>query len=280
MKLSERVIRRAVVDLCLKANFDLRPDVLKALKDALRRETNARAGRLIRQLLDNAKIARREKIAICQDTGLPVVYVEVGPDVELNGLRLIRWVQKGVVEGYRKGYLRPSVVADPLERGRGSSFGPVPVHISFVSRKGLRITLLPKGFGCENKTQLKMFPPTTPLSEIEVFVACVVKDAGPDACPPYVVGIGIGGAADTATDLAKQALLRPLRRRATKRSVAVLERRLLQTINRTRLGPMGLGGKTTALAVNILTHPTHIAGLPVCVNISCHALRSASVVLR
>jgi fumarate hydratase subunit alpha len=264
-------IRECVADLCLQANLLLRGDVLAALKRAARLENNRRAKDLLEAIIRNAAIARKDRIAICQDTGMPVVFLEVGQDVRISG-DLKAAVNKGAEEGYHKGSLRNSIVKDPLAR-KGSGYQPAVIHTEIVKGSKLKITVLPKGFGCENKSALKMFRPTAELREIKDFIVEAVKNAGPDACPPYVVGVGIGGTADYACLLAKKALLRSIK------VTGKLERTLLQEINKLKIGPMGLGGKATALAVNIETYPTHIAGLPVAVNISCHALRSAAKVL-
>jgi fumarate hydratase subunit alpha len=270
---SAQKITAIVRDLCLKANLELRSDVLAALKAAYRREKNKRAKDILQAIIRNAQIARREKLAICQDTGLPCVFIEIGSKVKVNG-DLKSAVNKGVELGYRKGSLRNSVVRDPLLRGK-SGYQPAVIHTDIVPGNKLKITVLPKGFGCENKAQLKMFKPTAEIGEIKKFIIDAVKSAGPDACPPYVVGIGIGGTADYVCFLAKKALLKKL---SAKRYplYAKLESDLLKEINRLNIGPMGLGGKYTCLAVNIETYPTHIAGLPVAVNICCHALRSAA----
>jgi len=262
-------ISNVVSDLCIKANTVLRGDVLAALKRALKKEKNKRAGDILEKIICNSQVAKRENLAICQDTGLPCVFVELGQDVRIVG-DLKQAINKGVEAGYREGYFRNSVVLDPLSRGK-SGFSPAVIHIEMVKGNKLALTVMPKGFGCENKTQLKMFRPTAQIAEIKKFIVEVVKTAGPDACPPYIVGVGIGGSADYAAFLAKQALLKPIDRRSSK-----LEKELLIRINKLNIGPMGLGGVSTALAVNIQTYPTHIAGLPVVVNISCHALRSAT----
>jgi fumarate hydratase subunit alpha len=224
----------------------------------------------------NAGIAKRQKLAICQDTGLPVVFLEIGQDIKIDG-DLKSAINKGIELGYKKGYLRNSIINDPLSRGK-PGYAPAVIHTDMVRGNKLKITVLPKGFGCENKTQLKMFNPTAGIDEMKKFVVEAVKFAGPDACPPYVVGVGIGGTADYACFLAKKALLRGL---STERYTlyAKLESDLLKKINKLNIGPMGLGGRTTCLGVNIQTYPTHIAGLPVAVNISCHALRSANKTL-
>jgi fumarate hydratase subunit alpha len=276
-KINSEIIRRAVAHLCIEANIRLRKDVRAALSRAIKSETNPRAKRFLSQLLDNARIAQADKIALCQDTGLPTVFVEIGRDVNTQGLDMDRAIQKGIEDGYRKGFLRNSIVSDPLLRPQPPKFSPGVIHYDFGLYRGLRITVLPKGFGCENKTQLKMFTPTVPLEEIKKFIISVVKDSGPDACPPYVVGVGIGGSADQAVLLAKKALLRPLDKCSSLKHIASLEKDLLKKINQANIGPLGLGGRTTSLGVSVLTAPTHIAGLPVAVSISCHALRSASV---
>jgi fumarate hydratase subunit alpha len=277
-KIKAKDIQACVCRLVLKANVQLRHDVRRAISAAAAKETSARGRRILGELLENAKVARQDNLALCQDTGLPVVFVEIGRDVDVSGVPVARAAQEGVAQGYREGSLRNSIVPDPLRRGR-PGFGPCIVHTSFVRSKGFKVTLLPKGFGCENKTQLKMMPPTADANDIEDFVVGAVRDAGPDACPPYIVGVGIGGSSDYACQLAKEALLRPMDKRSRIPHVARMEKNLMRRLNRLGIGPMGLGGKATVLGVNILTYPTHIAGLPVCVNISCHVLRSASEIL-
>lgn len=271
-------ITKAVAELAGRANFSLRSDVLLALRKAYLLEKNKRAKTNIKAILDNAVCARKENLAICQDTGMPVVFVQVGQDVIIQG-DLKTAINKGIDDGYKKHSLRNSIVRDPLSRGN-PGFSPCVIHIDLVSGDKIKITLLPKGFGCENKSQLKMFKPTVGIDEINKFIIEAVKSAGPDACPPYVVGVGIGGTADYAGLLAKKALLRKLTAyRLPLTAINKFEHELLFEINKLNIGPMGLGGKTTALAVNIETYPTHIAGLPVAVNISCHALRSAAITL-
>ncbi|MFH1458207.1 MAG: fumarate hydratase [Candidatus Omnitrophota bacterium] len=277
-RIDVKKIRQVVADLCVEANHILRPDVAMVLKRALARETDTRAKGILKAIMANARVARREKLAICQDTGLPVVFVQLGSGAYAVG-DLKKAIHQGVIEGYKKGYLRDSIIQDPLLRGV-SAFGPAVIHIDIVKGNRLKLTVLPKGFGCENKTQLRMFTPTVKFVEIEKFIVETVKSAGPDACPPFVVGVGIGGTADYAMILAKKALLRKLNAiRNTQYAIRKLEQDLLKRINKLNIGPMGLGGKTTALAVSIETYPTHIAGLPVAVNINCHALRSASAII-
>lgn len=274
--ISARRITQAVLELCIRANLVLRKDALNQLHNAYLKERNLRAKKIFKAIIENAKIAGRENLAICQDTGLPCVFVEIGNAVKING-DLRAAINKGIESGYKKGYLRNSVIINPLLRGK-PKYSPGVIHFDFVKGNKLKITVLPKGFGCENKTQLKMFKPTAEINEIEKFILDVVKAAGPDACPPFAVGVGIGGTADYACFLAKKALLRRAGQ-SPSGTVPKLQQELLSKINRLNIGPMGLGGKTTALAVNVETFPTHIAGLPVAVNICCHALRSATATL-
>ena len=275
-KIDFECVKSTVAALVVQANTVLRPDVFSALRKARTAERSVRAKKLLGQIIDNAAIAKKEKLAVCQDTGLPIVFVRVGSDVIVSGKGIEQAIQAGVRDGYRQGNLRNSVVRDPLRlRKQPSGFCPAIIHYEYNASRRLIITVLPKGFGCENKSQLKMFLPTAGKKEIMDFVIGAVKNAGPDACPPYVVGVGIGGSADYAGFLAKKALLLPL---TGKKSA--FERELLARVNRLGIGPMGLGGRTTALSVSVMTYPTHIAGLPVAVNISCHALRSASAVLK
>ncbi|MFH1269729.1 MAG: fumarate hydratase [Candidatus Omnitrophota bacterium] len=270
--ISANKVRDTVSELCIRVNMVLRKDVLSSLKSAYSRETNKRAKDILKAIVKNAYVARKERLALCQDTGLPVIFLEVGQDIKIAG-DLRRAINKGVEQGYRRGHLRNSIISSPLARGK-SGYSPVVVHTEIIRGNKLKITVLPKGFGCENKTQLRMFNPTAELSEIKRFIVDAVKSAGPDACPPYIVGVGIGGTADYAAFLAKKALLKTITRR-----FSGLERDLLRKINKLNIGPMGLGGKVTCLGVSVETYPTHIAGLPVVVNISCHALRSAGKTL-
>ena len=257
------------------ANFCLRPDVRKLLKQAYQAEKNKKAKKALGWILENAKVAQRESLALCQDTGLPVVFIEAGRNVFVSS-SLLKAIEESVANGYAKNYLRASVV-DPLKRGRPSYTGMAP-HVEFSPvSKGLKITIFPKGFGSENKSKLMMFKPTASLEEIEEFIVSAVKEAGPESCPPFVVGIGIGSTADGVLLLAKKALLERIDRLNEDKVSKQLEKSLLKKINALGIGPMGFGGKNTCLAVKIKKAPTHIAGLPVGVNISCHALRSATI---
>ena len=265
-------ISNAITELVRRANFILRSDVLAALRRAYAFEKNKRAKNILKAILDNAAFAKGNDLAICQDTGMAVVFIEVGQDVKIKG-DLKSAINRGINAGYKKYSLRNSIVPDPLLRGT-PKFSPCMIHTDIVRGNKIKLTVLPKGFGCENKSQLKMFKPTAGIEEIKKFIVDAVKTAGPDACPPYVIGVGIGGSADYASVLAKKALLTKIQAKNS-----ALEKDLLIQINKTGIGPMGLGGKTTALAVKVQKYPTHIAGLPVSVNISCHALRSATTIL-
>ena len=278
-EIDAKKIREAVTELCLKANFELRKDVVRALKGALKKETSLSAKNILKALIENAKIAKKKRIAICQDTGFVSVYLEIGDSVFISGGNLVEAINKGVEEAYKKGYLRKSVVAGPLSRKNTKTNVPCVVHTDIVEGDRIRISVLPKGFGSENKSAIKMFRPTASWDEVKEFVIDVVKRAGPDACPPFILGVGIGGTFDYAAYMAKKALLRQVGAKGTPRHIHILEKELLRAINALKIGPMGLGGKTTALAVNIEEFPTHIAGLPVAVNVSCHATRSAEKIL-
>lgn len=280
-KINIEEIKNVVFQLALEANFVLRKDIYRALKKAYLLEDNKRARHLLKILLENAEIARKERIPICQDTGMVVVFLEIGDNVKIMGGDLSKAINEGVKKAYKEGYLRKSI-CEPLTRVNTGDNIPAVIHTEIVKGSKIGITLCVKGFGAENKSQIKMFEPTANWEEIEEFVLKVVKEAGPDACPPFVIGIGIGGTFEQAAILAKKATLREINhsysRRGDKKQntkIVQLEHRLLSAINGLRIGPMGLGGNTTALGVNILTYPTHIAGLPVAVNISCHATRSA-----
>lgn len=272
-------IKDVVKDLCLKANFELRKDILRAIKAGLQKETSGRARNILKSIIENAKLAKRKRLAICQDTGMVVVYLAIGQNVALVGGDLKKAINDGVREAYYKGCLRKSVVDDPLLRKNTRTNTPCIIFTDLVEGDRVTIEVSPKGFGSENKSAVKMFKPTDSIEEIKRFILDVVKKAGPDACPPFVLGIGIGGTFDRVSHLSKKALIRSIDERNPKRHISKLEKELLKEINAVGMGPMGLGGKTTCLAVNILEEPTHIAGLPVAVNVSCHATRSAKYTL-
>src|SRR3989344_4135310 len=273
-KMDVKNIRSAVAKLAIEANFVLRRDIIRAIRNVYLAEKNRKAKKILKILLNNAAIAKKEKLAICQDTGMAAVFIEIGQGVSLVGGDLSKAVNDGIRDGYKKGYLRKSVVADPLLRMNTKDNAPAVIHEKIVAGDDIKITVLPKGFGSENKSVTKMFNPTQGGDEIALFIIEAVRKAGADACPPYIVGVGVGGTLDKACLLAKEALIRPIAKRNTKRHIAALEKELFKKINALKIGPMGFGGGATCLGVNIEVYPTHIAGLPVCVNISCHATRS------
>lgn len=272
-------IRDTVRELCLKANFELRKDVLKAVRSAYKKETDTRAKNILKDIIENARIARDKKIAICQDTGMVSVFLDIGIDVRITGGNMESAINDGVRRAYDKGSLRKSVVDDPLLRNNTGTNTPCVIFTDIVDGDKVKITVAPKGFGSENKSRIRMFNPTSSIEEIKKFIIGVVKDAGPDACPPLVLGIGIGGTFEKAAYLAKKAITDPIDKKNAKRHIAKLKKELEIEINALGIGPMGLGGKTTVFGVNILEYPTHIAGFPVAVNVSCHATRGASKVL-
>lgn len=267
-------ITEAVADLAIKANISLRKDVSDALKKALRLEEKTQAKGILQILLDNARLAKEQNLAICQDTGMAVVFCEIGQDIRVEG-DINRAINNGIRLGYKKGFLRKSVVGDPLIRKNTGTNTPCIIHYDMVKGKKLKLTVLPKGFGSENASRLIMLKPTDGAKEIIEFVVKTVRETGRSACPPLVLGIGIGGTLDKAALLAKKATLKPIDKPNPKRHLAYLEGAILTEVNNTNIGPAGLGGKNTCIGVNILSFATHIAGLPVCLNVSCHALRSA-----
>ncbi|MCP4649108.1 MAG: fumarate hydratase [PVC group bacterium] len=277
-KISAKLISETVDKLVIKANMSLRPDVLKALKTALSQEKTNAARNALSAIIKNASIAKKEKLAICQDTGIPIIFVEIGNRVVVGG-NISDIINVAIAKSYSKAYLRASIQADPVFRSKKPSYTPGIVHTDIVAGDKMRITILPKGFGSENKARVKMLNPTASIKQIEDFIVDSVRIAGANACPPYIIGVGIGGTQDLAGLLAKKALLRSIAKGNRDKKIALLEKGILEKINALKIGPFGLGGKNTALAVNIQTYPTHIAGLPIAVNISCHALRSASEIL-
>lgn len=277
-KINVKEIEKKVFEAALKANFILRKDVLDAFKKALKKETKPTAKNMLNILIKNAQIAREQNLAICQDTGMAVVFCEIGNKVQITG-DINRAINNGIKKAYKEGSLRKSVVNDPLIRKNTNTNTPAIIHYDIVQGERVKISVVPKGFGSENSSFINLLNPTASIGKIEEFIVEKVKELGINACPPVILGIGIGGTLDEAAFLAKKALLRPINKNNPKKHIAKIEKEILGKLNKTNLGPMGLGGRTTCLGVNILTYPTHIAGLPLCVNISCHALRSASVVI-
>jgi len=277
-KISSELIKNKTAEIAIKANTKLRSDVLLLLKKSLAEEQSPLARKALTAIVDNARIALKQKLAICQDTGLPVVFVEIGNNVYVQD-NINQLISQGIALGYKQGGLRASIQKDPISRESKLAYAPSITHTDVVKGDKIKITVLPKGFGSENKAQVKMLNPTASIDVIEEFIVQAVKTAGAGACPPYIIGVGIGGTQDYAGLLAKKALLKPITVKNKQKQLADLEQRLLAKINKLNIGAFGFGGKTTALKVNVLTYPTHIAGLPVAVNISCHALRSASIII-
>lgn len=272
-------ITEAVEKLCVKANYYLNDDIMYTLKKGASSEESDTGRLILEQLVENAETAAREQMAICQDTGMAVVFLELGQDVHIIGGSLAGAVNEGVRRGYEKGYLRKSVVRDPLERKNTGDNTPAVIHYDIVDGGGLKITVAPKGFGSENMSAVRMLKPSDGVGGVKSFIEETVEKAGPNPCPPVIVGVGIGGTMEKAAILAKRALLRPVDRRNADDKLRRLEEEMLERVNRLGIGPAGLGGRMTAMAVNIETYPTHIAGLPVAVNMSCHVTRHAETVL-
>ena len=272
-------ITQVVRDLCIEANLRLSPDMEEAVRGAADKETNPLGAQILSRLGENLDIAGREEIPICQDTGMAVVFVELGQDVHLTGGDLTDAVNEGVRRGYTEGYLRKSVVSDPLKRENTGDNTPAVLHVKIVQGDEVRITVAPKGFGSENMSRLFMLKPADGEDGVMDAIVGAVRDAGPNACPPVVVGVGIGGTVEKCALLAKEALLVPTGKRSEKEHIARMETELLARINALGIGPAGLGGDVTALDLHIKTFPTHIAGLPVAVNMCCHVNRHASAVV-
>lgn len=268
-------VTRNIKEMCIEANHFLAEDMDEAMKHALQEEKAPLGRQILCQLQDNLKIAGEDMIPICQDTGMAVIFMEIGQDVHFTGGSLEEAVNEGVRQGYVEGYLRKSVVGDPLIRENTKDNTPAVIHYEMVVGDSVKITVAPKGFGSENMSRVFMLKPADGIDGVKNAILTAVKDAGPNACPPMVVGVGIGGTFEKCALMAKKALTRPVNEHSEIPYVKELEEELLQKINETGIGPGGLGGTTTALAVNINTYPTHIAGLPVAVNICCHVNRHA-----
>ena len=276
--IDSKVIEDTVARLCIEANLRLPPDVINAIERAEKAEPWDGAKRILSLLDDNVRIASEKTLPVCQDTGMACVFVELGQDVHIDG-DFEEAVNNGVRRGYGEGYLRKSVVCDPLRRVNTGDNTPALLTVKLTRGDKMRITVMPKGFGSENMSALKMLKPADGVEGVKNFVLETVEKAGANPCPPIIVGVGIGGSFDKAAYLAKHALLRPVNEPNPDEYYAALESELLDKINALGIGPQGFGGKTTALAVLIEAMPTHVAGLPVAVNISCHATRRASASL-
>ena len=272
-------ITRNVREMCIEANVNLSEDMEKAVRDSVESEDSPLGKQILGQLCENLDIAKENDIPICQDTGMAVFFVNVGQDVHIEGMNITDAINEGVRQGYTDGYLRKSVVKDPLIRENTKDNTPAIIHYDIVPGDKIEITIAPKGFGSENMSALKMLKPADGVEGVKNFVLETVEKAGANPCPPIIVGVGIGGSFDKAAYLAKHALLRPIDQPNPDEYYAAMERELLERINALGIGPQGFGGRTTALGVNIETMPTHVAGLPVAVNVSCHVTRRAKSVL-
>lgn len=268
-----------VADMCREANFDLGKDVMDAFRQSLKEEVSEIGRDVLRQLVENAEIAAAERVPMCQDTGYAVFIVEVGQDCRIVGGRLDDAINEGVRKGYREGYLRSSIVGHPLKRVNTGGNTPAVIHVELVPGDRLTIHMTAKGGGSENMSALKMLKPSDGLQGVKNFILDTVRQAGPNACPPLIVGVGIGGTFEKAAYLAKKSLFRPIGERSPLPDIAALEEALLEECNKLGIGPQGMGGRTTALDVKIEIYPCHIASLPVAVNLNCHASRHKHAVL-
>ena len=277
-EINSNLITETVKRLCIEANCHLCEDIKDCIKKSAAEESWPQAKEILNLIIENYNIADSENQPICQDTGVACVFLKIGQDLHING-DITEAVNEGVRRGYAEGYLRKSVVGDPINRVNTGDNTPAMIYFEVVSGDKLEITVAPKGFGSENMSQIAMLRPSDGLQGVKDFVKSVVEQAGPNPCPPIVVGVGIGGTFDKAAYLAKKALIRPVNQPNENPFYANLEKELLEEINTLGIGPQGFGGKTTALALNIEYFPTHIAGLPVAVNINCHVTRHKTEVL-
>lgn len=272
-------IKRNIKEMCIEANLVLSKDVKSAIYKAGETETSALGKQIIKTLEENMEIANNDKIPICQDTGMTVVFAKIGQDVHIDGSYIEDAINQGIREGYEEGYLRKSVVNDPIIRVNTKDNTPGVIHYQIVKGDKIELTVAPKGFGSENMSRVCMLKPADGIEGVKNAVIETVKMAGPNACPPMVIGVGIGGTFEKCAILAKKALTRDLGSSSNIEYVSELENELLEKINKLDIGPAGLGGSTTALGVNIETYPTHIAGLPVAVNICCHVNRHVTRII-
>lgn len=278
-EIDAKIITDTVAQMCIDSNCRLNEDIKSALERGLAGETNSAAKETLKNILKNADIAADEEMPICQDTGMAVFFIKVGQEVHITGGLLSDAVNEGVRRGYEIGYLRKSVVADPIRRGNTGDNTPAVIHTEIVEGDSVEITIAPKGFGSENMSAIKMLKPSEGQDGVIKFVVDTVKSGGSNPCPPIVVGVGIGGTFEKAALMAKQALLRDVDSENPDPYYSELEKTLLKMINETGIGPQGYGGATTALGVNIETFPTHIAGMPCAVNISCHVTRHLTKII-
>ena len=278
-RINVETITQNIKEMCIEANHFLSPDMKKVFDEAAASEESPLGRQILGQLEENLCIAGEEMIPICQDTGMAVVFIKVGQDVHLIGGSLTDAINEGVRQGYVDGYLRKSVVKDPIYRENTKDNTPAIIHYEIVEGEQVEITVAPKGFGSENMSRVFMLKPADGIEGVKDAILTAVRDAGPNACPPMVVGVGIGGTFEKCAEMAKHALTRNLEEESPVEYVRDLEKEMLEAINNLGIGPGGLGGRTTALAVNIETYPTHIAGLPVGINICCHVNRHAHRVI-
>ena len=278
-RINVETITQNIKEMCIEANHFLSPDMKKVFDEAAASEESPLGRQILGQLEENLCIAGEEMIPICQDAGMAVVFIKVGQDVHLIGGSLTDAINEGVRQGYVDGYLRKSVVKDPIYRENTKDNTPAIIHYEIVEGEQVEITVAPKGFGSENMSRIFMLKPADGIEGVKDAILTAVRDAGPNACPPMVVGVGIGGTFEKCAEMAKHALTRNLEEESPVEYVRDLEKEMLETINNLGIGPGGLGGRTTALAVNIETYPTHIAGLPVGINICCHVNRHAHRVI-
>jgi fumarate hydratase subunit alpha len=278
-EITSEEIAKAVESLCISSNCGLGEDVWRALREGLENEESPVGKEVLKEILENDRMAEEEKLPMCQDTGFTVVFVEMGQEVRITGGDFYEAINRGVGNGYRKGYLRKSVVGDPLRRNNTGDNSPAWVHIDIVPGDRLKISVMPKGAGSENMSTVKMLSPVEGVQGVKRFVLDWVRERGANACPPLVVGVGIGGTFEGVAKLAKKALLRPIGSKNPVPFYAEMEEELLKEINNLGLGPQGLGGSTTALAVHIETYPCHMASLPIAINLQCHVARHAAIVL-
>ena len=269
----------SIKEMCIEANYNLSKDMESAIVNAPEKEESPIGKQILEQLKENINIAREELIPICQDTGMAIIFMKIGQDLHIDGMNIEDAINEGIRQGYEEGYLRKSVVRDPLIRENTKDNTPGIIHYEIVSGENIEIIVAPKGFGSENMSRVYMLKPSDGIEGVKAAVLETVKLAGPNACPPMVVGVGVGGSFEKCTLLAKKALTRNLQKRSNIPYVKELEEELLETINKLGIGPAGLGGRVTALGVNIETYPTHIAGLPVAINICCHVNRHSHRIL-
>lgn len=273
------IIIEKVKEMCISANLYLAKDMECKIREAAEKEDGKLGKQIMNQLIENMEIAANDKIPICQDTGMAVFFVNIGQDVHIEGMNITDAINEGVRQGYTEGYLRKSVVRDPLIRENTKDNTPAIIHYDIVPGENIEITIAPKGFGSENMSKVYMLKPSDGEEGVKAAVLAAVKDAGPNACPPMVVGVGLGGDFELAAKMAKKALTREAGSHSPYEHIAKLEDEILKEVNKTGIGPGGLGGRTTALAINIETYATHIAGMPLAVNMCCHVNRHMTVII-